>query len=137
MGQLVATAFGTQASAAAVAAAVAADPESAVKLREIELRHAEVFASLAAQQYEAQLLDVQQARTTHRDHWMPWALTIALALMVAGLGAALFVAETPPANQEVLYLIAGQLLGAFATAIAYWLGSSKGSADKQRVIEGR
>ena len=137
VGSLVAAAFGAKARPADVAAVIATDPEIAVKLREVELRHAEVIATLAAQQYEAQLLDVQQARTVHQGHWMPWLLTLMLAGMVASLGAALFLMETPAENQEVLYLIAGQLLGAFATAIAYWLGSSRGSAEKQRALEGR
>lgn len=137
VGALVAAALGTPARPADVAAVIAQDPDAAVKLREIELRHAEVIASLAAQQYEAQLLDVQQARVTHREHWMPWALTIALALMVAAMGVGLFVLDTPAENREVVYLLAGQLLGAFATAIAYWLGSSRGSAEKQRALEGR
>lgn len=137
IGTLVAAAFGSDGSPDAVAHAIAADPDAAVKLREVELRHAEVLATLAAQQYEAQLTDVQQARTTHRDHWMPSLMTILLAVMVAGMGAALFVFDAPPENKEVVYLLAGQLLGAFATAIAYWLGSSRGSAEKQRVLEGR
>lgn len=137
VGSLIAAAFGADSTPDAVAKAVAHDPESAVKLREIELRHAEVLARLAAQQYEAQLLDVQQARTSHKDHWMPAALTIALAAMVAGLVAALFAVETPPANKEVVYLIAGQLIGAFATAVAYWLGSSRGSAEKQKSLTNR
>jgi len=68
---------------------------------------------------------------------MPWVLTILLALMVASMGAGLFVLDTPAENREVVYLLAGQLLGAFATAIAYWLGSSRGSAEKQRVLEQR
>ena len=50
VGSLVAAAFGTTARPADVAAVIAQDPEAAVKLREIELRHAEVIASLAAQQ---------------------------------------------------------------------------------------
>lgn len=137
IGSMVAAAFGSDAYPEAVSQAIAADPEAAVRLREIELRHAEVLASLAVQQYEAQLADVQQARTTHKDHWMPAALTIALAAMVMGLVTALMTVETPASNSEVIYLIAGQLIGAFATSVAYWLGSSRGSAEKQRVLESR
>ncbi len=137
IGSLIATAFGSNATPAAVAQAISSDPESAVRLREVELRHSEVLATLAVQQAEAQLADVQQARTTHQGHWMPWVLTILLALMVASMGVGLFVLDTPAENREVVYLLAGQLLGAFATAIAYWLGSSRGSAEKQRVLEGR
>lgn len=84
---------------------------------------------------KAYLLDVQHARTTHREHWMPWALTLTLAAMVALLVAGLFALPTPPENKEVVYLIAGQLIGAFGTAVAYWLGSSRGSAQKQNLIE--
>lgn len=80
---------------------------------------------------KAYLGDVQHARAAHRDHWMPWVLTLTLAAMVALLVAGLFALPTPPENKEVVYLIAGQLIGAFGTAVAYWLGSSRGSAMKQ------
>lgn len=52
--------------------------------------------------------------------------------MVAGMVAALMLIDTPKSNESVIYLIAGQLIGAFATAAAYWLGSSRGSVNKQR-----
>lgn len=137
IGGLIAAAFGADATPDAVARAVAADPEAAVKLREIELRHAEMLASLAAQQYEAQLVDVQHARTTHRESKMPAVLTLALFGLVVGLVSALMWIPTPASNAEVIYLITGQIIGAFATAISYWLGSSRGSAEKQRALEGR
>ena len=137
IGSIVAATFGASADPQAVSQAIQADPEAAVKLREIELRHAEVLGALAVQRAEAELLDVQHARATHRDHWMPWVLTLVLAAMVAGTVAALLLVETPKSNEAVIYLIAGQLIGAFATAVAYWLGSSRGSAEKQRVLEGR
>lgn len=137
IGGLIAAAFGTDNSPDSVAQAVANDPEAAVKLRELELHHAEVLAGLAADQYKAALLDTQQARTTHQGHWMPAALTIALAAMVTGMVGALMLVDTPASNESVIYLISGQLIGAFATAVAYWLGSSRGSADKQRVLEER
>lgn len=89
----------------------------------------------------AYLKDIQHARESHREHWMPWVLTLTLAGMVALLVAGLFALPTPPENKEVVYLIAGQLIGAFGTAVAYWLGSSRGSAMKQqdinRVLSGR
>ena len=137
IGSLVASAFGAEATPDAVSRAVLADPEATVKLREIELKHAEVLASLAVQRAEMEIADAQQARVVHQGHWMPWVLTILLALMVASMGAGLFVLDTPAENREVVYLLAGQLLGAFATAIAYWLGSSRGSAEKQRALEQR
>lgn len=107
-----------------------ADPALVLQFRE---RMAAVEADLD----RAYLLDRQHARSTHRDHWMPWALTLTLAVMVVLLVAGLFVLPTPPENREVVYLIAGQLIGAFGTAVAYWLGSSRGSLRKQEAIEER
>lgn len=109
-------------------AALQADPALVLQFRE---RMAAVEADLD----RAYLLDRQHARSTHRDHWMPWALTLTLAVMVVLLVAGLFVLPTPPENREVVYLIAGQLIGAFGTAVAYWLGSSRGSLRKQEAIE--
>ena len=107
--------------------ALKADPALVVQFRQ---RLAEIEADIE----KAYLQDRQHARATHRDHWMPWVLTMTLAVMVGLLVWALFKTPTPPENREVVYLIAGQLIGAFSTAVAYWLGSSRGSAMKQEDI---
>lgn len=130
VGGLVAAAFEADATPAAVAAAIAADPHAAVKLQEAQLRHAEAIMALVTS-------DVQHARTAHQASAMPAVLTLALFALVVGLVAALMWIPTPAANAEVIYLITGQVIGAFATAIAYWLGSSRGSAEKQRQLEAR
>lgn len=120
----VATAVTGKATGNEALAALAGDPKlvhdfrRAVLERETELD-------------KAYLLDVQHARATHANHWMPPAITIGLGLMVSMLIAGLFALPTPPENKEVLYLIAGQIIGSFSAAIAYWIGSSRGSAAKQ------
>lgn len=89
--------------------------------------------ALAAQQADldkAYLADMQQARQVHAQHWMPAMLTVGLAAMVTALVAVLVFVPMPSDNKEVIYLVAGQVIGAFSTAIAYWLGSSRGSAQK-------
>jgi hypothetical protein len=107
--------------------ALKADPAMVIQFRQ---RLAEIGADIE----RAYLQDRQHARTTHRDHWMPWVLTLTLASMVGLMVGALFMLPTPPENREVVYLIAGQLIGAFSTAVAYWLGSSRGSHTKQGEI---
>ena len=104
-------------------AAMRADPSLVLEFRR-------AISAQEADLDKAYLADVQQARQVHANHWMPAALTIGLAAMVAGLVAALIALPTPPENKEVVYLVAGQIIGAFSTAIAYWLGSSRGSAQK-------
>lgn len=104
--------------------ALKADPALVIQFRQ-------AMAEIDADLEKAYLADRQQARVAHRDHWMPWVLTLTLAIMVGLMVGGLFMLPTPPENREVVYLIAGQLIGSFATAVAYWLGSSRGSAMKQ------
>lgn len=137
IGAIVAAAFGAEDSPDAVAAAVASSPDAAIRLREVELKHIETLSALALQRYQAELADVQHAREQHRGHWMTWLLTLVLGAMVAGLTAVLILRETPPENTEVVYLIAGQLLTAFLTCVTFWVGSSRGSFEKQGQIARR
>lgn len=77
----------------------------------------------------------EQHGPIHKTHWMPSVLTLLLVAMVCGMVWALVMRETPVANKEVLFLIAGQIIGAFSTAVAYWIGSSRGSVEKQQRMD--
>lgn len=77
---------------------------------------------------------VIKAVPKHAGHWMPSVLTIILALMVSGMFLALFLIPPSEAYAQVLIMIAGTILGAFSTAVAFWLGSSQGSWEKQKTI---
>lgn len=43
--------------------------------------------------------------------------------------------EVPEGNRDLLNIIIGALVGSFITIIAYYFGSSKGSADKTGLLE--
>lgn len=135
IGGIVAAALGTNSTPDAVAAALAGDPDAAIKLREIEARNAEVLAAINLDTMRAMIDDRKHARSTHGGHWMTWLLTLALVVMVAATLAALMMIETPMANKDVVYLVVGQLIGTFTTACAYWIGSSRGSLEKQETIK--
>lgn len=64
-----------------------------------------------------------------RDH-----VTAVLAFMVFVLLIGLLFVEVPEGNKEILYLLAGAIIGAFGTAVSYWLGSSDGSAQKTAMM---
>lgn len=64
-----------------------------------------------------------------RDH-----VTAVLAFMVFVLLLGLLFVEVPDGNKEILYLLAGAIIGAFGTAVSYWLGSSDGSAQKTAMM---
>ena len=119
-----------------VLTAINGDPDAALKLRQIETTHVERLQELENERLRIETADVQNARNVHKDSWVPWALTFTLVAMVSGIVAALLLVAIPEDNKEVVYLVVGQLIGAFSTAIAYWLGSSKSSALKDAHIAG-
>ena len=84
---------------------------------------------------ETSLLDFKAiTKTKMTGHWMPSALTLVLALMVCGMFLALFLIPPSEAYGQVLIMIAGTVSGAFSTAVAFWLGSSQGSWEKQKTL---
>lgn len=46
----------------------------------------------------------------------------------------LVVFEIPNANEKILYLVIGALIGSFNQVVSYFYGSSKGSKDKTDII---
>lgn len=138
VGSIIAAQFGVSPDATPdqVLTAIKGDPDAALKLREIETTHIERLQELENERLRIETADVQSARNVHKDSWVPWALTFTLVAMVSGIVAALLWVAIPEDNKEVVYLVVGQLIGAFSTAIAYWLGSSKSSASKDAHIAG-
>ncbi len=108
----------------AISEALRANPEAKVRLDEMSDELAMAYIS-----------DIQDAREEHKGHWMPPVLTLILGLMMAALGVGLFWQEIPGANRDMANIEFGSLLTAFGTAVAYWLGSSRGSAEKQQTID--
>ncbi|MEI8634724.1 hypothetical protein P4S72_27165 [Vibrio sp. PP-XX7] len=143
IGTLIASALGVEDTPQAIEAELKANPDSLLKVKQLESEQSIELRKLKLQEtsilldYEkAKLADTQDARKQHKDHWMPWLLTLVLALMVGGMFLALFWGEVPEAYSQVLIMIAGSVLGAFSTGIAYWLGSSQGSVTKSKQLVG-
>lgn len=144
VGGLVASALGVENTPQAIEQELKSNPDALVKIKQLESEERIRLKELALQatelelkRYQSELGDTQHAREQHKDHWMPNLLTIGLALMVAGMFVSLFVFEPPAQFDQVVIMIAGTVLGAFSTAVAFWLGSSKGSADKSKLLTPR
>ncbi|GLT18871.1 hypothetical protein GCM10007938_26530 [Vibrio zhanjiangensis] len=143
VGSLVAHTLGVENTPKAIEAELKRNPDALIKIKQLEsderiaLRKLMIEETrLLIRREENFLEDSQDARGQHKDHWMPWALTVILALMVIGMFAALFFGTPPDAYSQVLIMIAGTVLGGFGTAIAFWLGSSMGSQTKSKQLIG-
>ncbi len=139
---MVASALGVDSSPEAIERALINNPDALLEIKKLELENAQEFKRLAIEEgrlaldeKRAELADTQNAREQHKDHWMPSALVLILALMVSGMFTALFFGEPSESYAQVLIMIAGTVLGAFGTGVAFWLGSSKGSSDKSKQLK--
>lgn len=61
-------------------------------------------------------------------------LACLICLMFTGSIVALFVVEPPAGGREPLLILIGSLSAAFGAVVAYWFGSSSGSAEKSRLL---
>ncbi len=84
---------------------------------------------------EAYLKDRQHARESHKHSIMPSVIVVALTLMVAAMGAALFMSVIPEANEALANILFGAVLAKWADSVAYWVGSSRGSAEKTKRLQ--
>ena len=81
---------------------------------------------------EAYLKDRQHAREQNKYSIMPSVIVVALTLMVAAMGGAMFISVIPAENSDLANILFGAILAKWADSVAYWMGSSRGSAEKDR-----
>lgn len=84
---------------------------------------------------KAYLKDRQHARESHKHSVMPAVICCFLSVCLVAFGAALMSIEVPEANQRLVDTLFGSYLTAWLSSIAYWVGSSRGSAEKSRQIK--
>lgn len=78
----------------------------------------------------AELSNIENARKEHKHSYMPAIITVSLTFMVMMGGYAIFVADIPEANTTLANLLFGATLAKWGDSIAYWVGTTRTSADK-------
>jgi len=135
IGQVVAQSLGVDPTPEAIGGALA-KPEAGAIIAQIEAQHAKSFKS-AEQLY---LEDMQDARRQTLElvksgSSIAWSAPVISGIIVIGFFAMLtmMITRTVPVN-ELTMLMMGTLTASFTQVVNYWLGSSKGSADKTATI---
>jgi uncharacterized protein YacL len=64
-------------------------------------------------------------------------LGTAIGVILMIVLALLFTIDIPQNNMNVLLLIIGALISSFTTVVQYYFGSSKGSADKDKIMRNK
>ena len=130
IGTLIAGLLGVENTPNAVEKELKLNPQAVLTLKQFDHQYRTKLAELSFLTLKNELSDKQNARIAHKDHWMPATITIVLALMVVGIFCALAWGSIPEKYNEVLLLLVGQVTGAFMTSVAYWLGTSRSSKEK-------
>ena len=140
VGALVSKTLGTDNNPQAVAnalksgAVISGNMDAMALLKKLENQHEQKLLELSLEEAKAKLADTQHAREQNGEHWMPPVLTLVLAIMVAGMFAGILMVEMSAGVENIAYLIAGQVLTAFLTCVAFWMGTSRSSQEKNRLL---
>ena len=134
IGTMVAAALGVADSPDAVDLAIKNDPQAALKLREFELANDQHIRDHIFKTLAAELQDVQNAREIHKLSRMPAVITVILSALNTLFGMALFFVEFPDTNRDMINNFGGQLVLLWVGSITYWIGTTRSSAEKTRLI---
>lgn len=140
VGGLIASALGTGNDPAEVSAALA-NPDAAIKLREIESRRQVELQSLAVEMAKAELVASTADRASARereaktgDTFTPRSLALLVTLGFFGVLGYLLAAGKPAQGGDALLVMLGSLGAAWTAIVAYYFGSSAGSAAKTEIL---
>lgn len=137
IGALVASTLGVENEPEAISLAIKNNPQAAVNLKELQLTHKERLEELALHKLTVELGDKANARESHKHSVVPALIVGALTLMVAAGAYLLFVVDIPDSNKEICYLLFGTALAKWGDSIAYWVGTTRSSANKDQIRIGR
>lgn len=137
-GSLLASFLGQEPEPEAVAEALR-DPATMLRLRELEAQERARLLEWQAKQVETDLANVRDARRREvalakAGHGAAWATTAVALIVTAGFFAMLRVVLGQPEVSEAALLLLGSLGTAFGAVVNYYLGSSLGSSQKNRML---
>lgn len=127
VGAILASKFGTKEDPSDIAAAIQADPNAVLKLKEVESNN-------ETKLQELHLKDKQNARLSHKESIMPAALSVALTIFVCLVVYLLFFAPVPDASKDVLFMLLGVVVKEWSNAMQYWYGTTRSSSDKTKLM---
>jgi hypothetical protein len=119
----------------AVTSALTSNPENLQKLKEMEL---EFYKVDAADRNSARTREVEMAKAD--VHFITKNITslLAIGILAGSLVVALlvFFVDFPDSQENILIFVLGSLFSIATQVVSYYFGSSQGSKDKTKELEG-
>lgn len=130
VGSMVAAALGVEETPEAIAKELKHNKEAYIKLKKLESDERLKLQEYANDTLKAELQDSQNARKAHRHSKMPAVITVMLTLIVSGLLYAIMYTSIPKGSENLAMMMFGQVFGLWGASIAYWVGTTRSSAQK-------
>lgn len=111
------------------------NPDTMLKLKQANNAFKIRMRELDVELESAELKNIEHAREENKHSRMPSIICVALTVMVAFGGLLLFTRSIPPENNEVTYMLFGALLTKWGDSIAYWVGTTRSSANKTMMLK--
>lgn len=111
-----------------------ASPDKLIEIKKLDNDFKLKMNSLGVDVFALEAKDRDSARSHHKDHFMPTVICLLLTLMVSAGSYGLMVFIVPEENANILYMVFGQVITAWAGSIAYWVGTTKSSSDKTKLM---
>lgn len=145
--QVIAEATGADTPEAANAALIA-NPELraqvTIRLAEIAAERADAARAAELEALRVTLADVASARAhtvqlTRAGSALAWGAPIVSVIVLAAFGGVMWLAmfrPIPAGSEAILNILLGTLAAMSTSVVSYWVGSSAGSAEKNRLLAG-
>lgn len=105
-----------------------------LKEKELQFQHEKLVSEEKVTVLKSELGDTQNARAEHKHSIMPAVITIMLTVMVCGLLYVVVYATIPDSSQNLAFALFGQVFGLWGASIAYWVGTTRSSSEKSKII---
>lgn len=122
--------------------AVAADPNLALQFKQAVIAAAAEEKRMELEAIKAQLADVQSARNqtvelAKTGSAIAWGAPVVSVIIAVGFFVMLYLIirrEIPEGSRDLANIMLGSLGSSFTGVVAYWVGSSAGSAQKTAAL---
>ena len=141
-GSLIASALGCEPDPGVIQQTVSRNPETLVKLKNLEIQQQAQILQWQNQQIQAELSDRMSARDREVElaksgHGASWATSIVSVIVTVGFFAMLWLVLSGGKSElgDAGLMLLGTLVSAFGAVVNYYLGSSLGSTSKDAYIK--
>lgn len=111
-----------------------ANPDQLLDIKQLDNDFKIKMEKLGVDVFKLEVADRSSARVEHKHSRMPTVICILLTFMVSAGAYNLMVTVIPEDNSDILHMLFGQVLTAWTASIAYWVGTTRSSSDKSKML---